>query len=55
MKKNNNNKGMCVVFYIIEHVFGCSRVTLVSMLVDGSSYVSFPKPSFFLYSLYHVF
>ena len=36
---------MCVVFYIIEHVFGCSRVTLVSMLVDGSSYVSFPRPS----------
>ena len=29
----------------IEHVFGCSRVTLVSMLVDGSSYVSFPRPS----------
>ena len=42
---NNNNKCMCVVFSIIECVYWCSRVTLLSMLVDGSSYVSFPRPS----------
>ena len=36
---------MCIVFSVIECVFWCSRVTLLSMFVDGSSYVSVPRPS----------
>ena len=36
---------MCVVFSIIECVYWCSRVTLLSMFVDGSSYVRFLRPS----------
>ena len=35
---------MCILFFIIECVYGCSRVTLLSMSVDGSSYVSFLRP-----------
>ena len=42
--KNKNNKRMCVAFFIIEQVYWCSRVTLLSMFVDGSSYMSFPRP-----------
>ena len=37
---------MCGVFSIIECVYWCSMVTLLSMFVDGSSYVSFPRHSF---------
>ena len=36
---------MCVVFSIIEHVYWYLRVTLSSMLVGKSSYVSFLRPS----------
>ena len=43
-KEKKNNKRMCVVFSIIECVYWCSRVTLLSMFVDGSSYVSFLRP-----------
>ena len=32
---------MCIVFSVIECVFWCSRVTLLSMSVDGSSLYSF--------------
>jgi len=35
---------MCIVFSIIGRVCWCSRVTISSMFIDGSSYVSFPRP-----------
>ena len=35
---------MCVLFSIIECVYQCSRVALLDMSIDGSSYVSFPRP-----------
>ena len=35
---------MCIVFSIVGRVCWCSRVTISSMFVDGSSYVSFPRP-----------
>ena len=35
---------MCIVFSIIERVYWYSRVILSSVFVDGSSYVSFPRP-----------
>ena len=35
---------MCVVFSIVGCVCWCSRVTISSMFIDGSSYVSFPRP-----------
>ena len=35
---------MCIVFSIIGRVYWCLRVTSLSMFVDGSSYVSFPRP-----------
>ena len=34
---------MCIVFSIIGHVYWCLRVTSLSMFVDGSLYVSFPR------------
>ena len=37
---------VCIVFSIIEHVYWYSRVTLSSMFVGKSSYVSFPRSSF---------
>ena len=39
-----NKKHMCVVFSIIERVYWYSRVTLLGMSIDGSSYVSSPRP-----------
>ena len=36
---------MCIVLSIIEHVYWYSRVTLLSMFVYESLYVSFPIPS----------
>ena len=38
---------MCIVFSIIGRVYWCLRVTSLSMFVDGSSYVSFSRPSIF--------
>ena len=35
---------MCIVFSIAGRVCWYSRVTVSSMFVDGSSYVSFPRP-----------
>ena len=35
---------MCIVFSIIGRVYWCLRVASLSMFVDGSSYVSFPRP-----------
>ena len=35
---------MCIVFSIVGCVCWCSRVTISSMFIDGSSYVSFPRP-----------
>ena len=46
---------MCIVFSIIGRVYWCLRVASLSMFVDESSYVSFPRPSIFLYLLYRVF
>ena len=43
-KKDKKKKRRCVVFSIIECICWCSRVTLLSMFVDGSSYMSFPRP-----------
>ena len=45
MKKKKNNKRMCLVFSNIECIYWCSMVTLLSMFVDESSYVSFPRLS----------
>ena len=36
---------MCILFSIIEHVYWYLRVTLLSMFVYESLYVSFPIPS----------
>ena len=36
---------MCIVFSIIKCVYWYLRVILSSMFVDGTSYVSFPRPS----------
>ena len=37
---------MCIIFSIVGCVCWCSRVIVSSMFVDGSSYVSFPRPFF---------
>ena len=37
---------ICIVFSIVGHVYWYSRVTLSSMIVCESSYVSFPRSSF---------
>ena len=42
MKKKRR---MCLLFSIIECVYRCSRVTWLSMFVNGSSYVNFSRPS----------
>ena len=46
---------MCIAFSIIECVYWYLRVILSSMFVVESSYVSFLRSSFSLYSLCHVF
>ena len=53
--KMKNNKRMCIVFSIIECVYWCSRVTWLSMFVDESSYVSFPRPSMLCIHFYCLF
>ena len=35
---------MCIVFSIIRGVYWCLWVTSLSMFIDGSSHVSFPRP-----------
>ena len=54
-KKVKSNKSMCVLFSIIGCVYQYSRVIWSSMFVDGSSYVSFSRSPFALYSFYHIF
>ena len=34
----------CMIFSIIECVHQCSRIALLDMSIDGSSYVSSPGP-----------
>ena len=46
---------MCIAFSIIERVYWYLRVILSSMFVVESSYVSFLRSSFSLYSLCRVF
>ena len=51
MKKKNS----CVLIFIIECVYWCSRVTWLSMFVEGSSYVSFPRPFIFCFHFCRMF
>ena len=46
---------MCVLFSIIECVYQCSRVALLDMSIDGSSYVSFPRPFIFCIHFCRIF
>ena len=46
---------MCVAFFIIKQVYWSSRVASLSMFVDGSSYVSFPRLSMLCIHFYCIF
>ena len=49
-------RGACVYYFLSLSVYiWCSRVTWLSMFVDGSSYVRFPRPSILCIHFYCIF